>query len=263
MVRPVDRRQQILTDIEQIDDNLIPQLSEKYGVSEMTIRRDLKVLENKGFIKRTWGGAVLWSPAFDESVVLSRARRQRLRPLQKEAIARYAARHLVHDGDIIIMEGGTTVTAMAPFLHEYKELTVMTNGHYTTDRLQRHLAPGSTIICIGGILRSESSTFVGPVAERTIRECHAQMLFLSATGLSLEAGIMDPKMLETQVKQAMIASASEVVLMLDSSKLGIKSLMTVLPIEQMTRLITDEEAPAEFVEQLRARGVDVTIAPPA
>lgn len=266
MLRPTDRRQQILNDISheqsQKDGHLIPWLSEKYNVSEMTIRRDLKALEEKGLIKRTWGGAILWPPGRrvgrDEPFVLSRERRRKLHRECKEAIARQAAVQWVQDGDIIIMEGGTTVTAMAPFLAPCKELTVVTNGLTTAHRLQQHLSPDATIIATGGILRPESSTFVGPVAEHFFREFHGRRLFLSATGFTLEMGLTDPRMLETQVKRAMLASSDEIVVMLDSSKFGVKSLMTVLEPRHITHLITDDGAPPDVLDRLRDYGVQVT-----
>lgn len=261
MLRPPERRQQILEDINHLDENMVPTLSEKYGVSEMTIRRDLKILESSGYIKRTHGGAVRWPRPAAEPAVLTREKRQKLFAAQKARIARYAAQELVANGDIIILEGGTTIVAMAPYLAEKEDLTVVTNGLHTTNELQRYLPLSSTIICAGGILRPESSTFVGPVTERFFREFHANRLFLSATGLTLKAGLTDPRMLETQVKQAMAASADEVILLLDSSKFGIKSLMTVLDLSEIKLLITDENAPDEVVQGLQARGVKVQIAP--
>ena len=263
MLRPLERRRQILRDIGEVDDNLIPQLSEKYDVSEMTIRRDLKALEEKGLIKRTWGGAILWPPERQEPFVLSREGRQQLRVHCKQAIARHAARHWVQNGDILIMEGGTTVTAMAPFLHTVKELTVVTNGLYTAESLQRHLLPDARIICTGGILRPESSTFVGPVAEQFFRQFHGRRLFLSATGFTLQMGLTDPRMLETQVKRTMVAAADEVIVLLDSSKFGVKSLMTVLEPQHISCLICDDGAPLELLEQLCDRGVHVTTVTPA
>lgn len=270
MLRPTDRRQQILNDIghgqNQEDVQLIPWLSEKYDVSQMTIRRDLKALEKKGLIKRTWGGAILWPPGRrvgrDEPFVLSRERRRKLHRECKEAIARRAAREWVRDGDIIIMEGGTTVTAMAPFLAPCKELTVVTNGLATADTLQQHLLPDATIIATGGILRPESSTFVGPVAEHFFRQFHGRRLFLSATGLTVEMGLTDPRMLETQVKRAMIASVDEVVVLLDSSKFGVKSLMTVLEPRRISHLITDDGAPPDLLDQLADLDVHVITVQP-
>ncbi len=261
MLRPIERRRLILKDIAAENGNLIPELSEKYAVSEMTIRRDLRLLEDEGLIKRTWGGAILWPPGRSEPAVLDRERRQQLNMASKEAIAGCAAQNFVHDGDILIMEGGTTVTAMARYLTGYKELTIVTNGLQTAAAIQQRLHGDATIICNGGILRPESSTFVGPVAEQFFRTFYGRRLFLSGTGLSLDMGLTDPHMLEVQVKRAMIASADEVVILLDSSKFGVKSLMTVLEFSRLTTIITDEGAPAELLDPLSSQGAHVLVAP--
>jgi DeoR/GlpR family transcriptional regulator of sugar metabolism len=263
MLKPLERRQQIVNDIDTLDDNIIPKLSQKYGVSEMTIRRDLKVLEETGHIRRTYGGAVRW-PLANAPVappLLARAKRQTLTPAHKARIAQYAAEQLVESGDIIFLEGGTTATAMVPYLARKEELTVVTNGLATTDELQRHMPPSATIISAGGILRPESSTYVGSVTERFFREFHARRLFLSATGLTLREGITDPQMLEIQVKRAMIASAQEVIMLMDSTKLGIRSLMKVLDFGEIRLLITDDGISEEGLEELRARGVEVVVVP--
>jgi len=146
-------------------------------------------------IKRTYGGAVRSPATGVETQLLARDKRQILATAQKNLLARYAAETLVALDDII-MEGGTTVTAMAPYLTEKEELTVVTNGIATAEELRRHLPLSATIISTGGILRPESSTCVGAVPERFFGEFHANRLFLSATGLTLEAGLTDPKILE-------------------------------------------------------------------
>jgi DeoR/GlpR family transcriptional regulator of sugar metabolism len=261
MSTPVERRQQIIKDIDTLDDNIIPRLSRKYGVSEMTIRRDLKVLEETGLIKRTYGGAVRWPPPGADATLVARDKRQTLAAAQKQQIARYASEHLVANGDIIIMEGGTTATRMAAYLGDMDDLTVVTNGLAAAEELRRHLPLSATIITAGGILRPESSTSVGPVTERFFREFHAHRLFLSATGLTLEEGITDPRMLEIQVKRAMIASAQEVVLLMDSTKFGVRSLMKILDFSEVRILVTDDGAPESFLAELRERGVEVVVAP--
>ncbi|HEX6386200.1 MAG TPA: DeoR/GlpR family DNA-binding transcription regulator [Anaerolineae bacterium] len=260
-MNPEERQQKILQDINEIDDDLIPRLSQKHGVSEMTIRRDLKVLEEQGLVVRTLGGAMRWPPPVAESALLAWHRREKVATAQKASIARYAAQQLVSDGDIIILEGGTTAGAMVEHLANKQDLTVVTNGFYTTGALLRWLPPTTTVICAGGILQRESTTFVGPVANRFFREFHTHRLFLSATGLTLQAGATDPQMLETDVKRAMVESATEVIMLLDSSKFGVQSLMTVLELEQIDLLVTDSDAPEGMVQGLRARGVDVVIAP--
>jgi DeoR/GlpR family transcriptional regulator of sugar metabolism len=261
LLKPFERRQQIFKDIDLIEDNIIPRLSRKYGVSEMTIRRDLKALEETGLIKRTYGGAVRWPHPPGEPALLAREERQTLASTQKLRIARYAAEHFVARKDIIILEGGTTATAMAPFLADKDDLTVVTNGLATAEELRRYLPLSATIICTGGILRPESATFVGSPAERFFREFNANRLFLSASGITLDDGITDPRMLEIQVKRAMIASAKEVIMLIDSSKFGTRSLMKVLDFSEFRLLITDAEAPVPMLDGLRALGTDVIIAP--
>lgn len=261
MSTPTERRRQIVKDIETLGDNAIPRLSRKYGVSEMTIRRDLKALEDGGLIKRTYGGAVRWPLNGPEPNLLARDKRQTLATKQKTLLARYAAEELVAADDIIIMEGGTTVTAMAPYLAEKEELTVVTNGIATAEELRRHLPLSATIICTGGILRPESSTCVGSVPEQFFGEFHAHRLFLSATGLTLDAGLTDPKILEIQVKRAMVSAAREVILLLDSSKFGVRSLTSVVSVNRLYALVTDDAAPPEIVAALRARGLRVIVVP--
>ncbi|HEU5087602.1 MAG TPA: DeoR/GlpR family DNA-binding transcription regulator [Roseiflexaceae bacterium] len=261
MSTPGERRQQIIRDIDTLDNNIVPRLSRKYGVSEMTIRRDLKALEATGQIKRTYGGAVRWPPAGSEGPLLARDKRQTLALPQKMQIARYAAEHFVGTGDIVILEGGTTATAMAGFLADKDDLTVVTNGLATAEELRRHLPLSATIITAGGILRPESLTSVGPVTERFFREYHAHRLFLSATGITLNEGITDPRMLEIQVKRAMIQSAHEVIMLLDSTKFGVRSLMKVIDFDEMHCIITDTGVPEPLLNELRERGVDVIVAP--
>ncbi len=261
MLKPLERRQQIVKDIDTFEDNhIILRLSQKYGVSEMTIRRDLKVLEDNGVIKRTYGGAVRWPAVQIEPPLLARDKRVPLATSQKTRIARYAAQNLVESGAIFILEGGTTATAMAPYLADQDDLTVVTNGLATAEELRRHMPWSATVLCPGGILRPDSCTFVGPITERFFREFHAHRLFLSATGLTLREGVTDPNILEIQVKRAMAGSAQAVVLLMDSSKFGVRSLMKVIDWSEVHTLVTDDGAPAEMLDSLRGHGVKVIIA---
>jgi len=249
------RRQRILWEIQSQGTTAITALSQKYGVSEMTIRRDLQALAAAGHIERTHGGAL---PRSESMIEPRYAAKQELNAGRKAAIAHYAATNLVVDGDSVILEGGTTVTYMARYLADKQDLTVITNGLYTTNELRR-LMPRTTVISTGGRLRDTSFTFIGPHAEGFFGGIHANKLFLSATGLTLDAGCTDPSIIETQVKKAMIAAAGHVIVLLDSTKWGTTSLVTVLPIEQIAVLVTDDGAPPSTVQILRERGVDVRI----
>jgi DeoR/GlpR family transcriptional regulator of sugar metabolism len=249
------RRRHIIEELESSSTCTISELSQKYSVSEMTIRRDLKLLEEQGQVQRTHGGAIRTGTSAIEPRYVAK---QQLHAVQKARIARYAAEKLVADNDIIALEGGTTVTTMARYLSSKQYLTVVTNGLHTANEL-RHLLPNTTVICSGGILRDVSFTFVGPVAEGFFREFYVNTVFVSATGLTLESGFTAPNMLETQVRKAMVASARQVIVLLDSSKFGVQSLTVVLPADGPHILITDEGAPRHMVEALRRRGVDVRV----
>lgn len=251
-----ERRRRMLQDIQFAGSCSNAELGRKYHISAMTVRRDLATLEREGLIVRTHGGALRKAGALVEPAY---AAKQEVRAAQKARIAAYAAQHLVDDGDIIFLEGGTTTTAMAHYLRNHVGLTVITNGLYTTNEL-RHGLPQTTVMCVGGSLRDVSSTFVGPFAERFVSELHAHKVFLSATGLTLEAGYTDPNVHETQVKQAMIAASAQTILLLDGTKIGLRSLTTILPATKAHILVTDDAAPAGLLDELRERGVDVRIA---
>lgn len=251
------RRQLILEEIEVKGASTIVALGQKFDVSEMTIRRDLQALEASGFIERTHGGAVRKRTTI---VADSYALKRKLAAAEKKQIARFAAENLVENGDIIIVEGGTTVITMIPYLASKKNLTVVTHSLYATNELQ-HLIANTTVICTGGILRDESYTFVGPLVERFFHEFHANKVFLSSTGFTLEKAFTDPSMLETQIKRAMIASADKVIVLLDSSKFGVRSLATVFRPHEIDILVTDDGAPDEIVKALQHQGREVLIAP--
>ena len=253
---PAQRRQDILKLVSTQGTGTIVELSERYGVSEMTIRRDLQVLEKEGHLKYTRGGAmVVPRDALQTEPNYEAKKRHYIE--QKMEIARYAAQ-FVDDNDNIILEAGTTITAMVPHLVDKENLTIVTNGLFTTNEL-RMLVPKSTVICTGGILRGVSFTFVGPVAERFFHEFYARKLFLSGLGFTVDAGLTDPQMIDTQLKKAMIASADQVIVLVDSSKFGIRSFATVIAPYDIDILITDNGAPAELIKDLEDHGVDVRV----
>lgn len=254
---PAQRRRSIMELLESSGASTITDLSQRFKVSEMTIRRDLQLLDDEGSLRRTHGGAMI--PTSSAPMVEPRyAAKQKLHAREKALIAEYAAENLVSDGDIIVLEGGTSVTLMVAYLTGKHDLTVVTNGLYTTNELRR-LLPDATVICTGGILRDMALTFVGPVAERFFQEFHANKVFLSATGLTLKEGFSDPNMIETQVKKAMIAAADQTIMLVDSSKFGVRSLATVAYIDQASVLVTDNAAPKNTRQELQAAGVDVRL----
>jgi DeoR/GlpR family transcriptional regulator of sugar metabolism len=253
---PVQRLTSILEDIKSNRAISVSDLSLKYEVSEMTIRRDLKQLEDQGLITRTHGGAVPNSRALDE---LQFVQKQVIHEAEKRQIARYAVTQFVSEGDIIILEGGTTVTGMVSHMETYRNVTVMTNSLYTLFELQK-IATGNTIISTGGVLREVSNTFVGPIAEKHFAEHNATKVFLSSTGWTEATGFTDPNMLEVQVKKTMIKSARCIIMLLDSSKFGLISLTSFLDAFAPDVVITDRGIPDDIREAFLRHRVEVHIA---
>lgn len=248
------RRDRIAAFVQEHANATAEELGERFGVSLMTVWRDLTVLEETGRVRRVRGGAArVERPADAEPLYDSK---RVLNPTVKERIARYAAEHFVKDGDILFMEAGTTVAAMAKYLAGYQQLTVIGNGLGTMNELAR-LTPAVNVYCCGGMLRPVAYTFVGPQAEEYFRTVNAVTCFLSATGLTLAEGITDVSLLEIQVKRVMAASADRVIFLMDSSKFGVRSLARILPLEKVNVLITDTDAPPMFVEALRRQGLEV------
>ena len=234
----------------------IKDLADRFGVSHMTIRRDLDSLasERRVVVGRGEAGLLHYS-----SVEPHYAAKQRINATLKAQIARYAAQHLVSDGDVILLEGGTTVTAMARHLESKKNLTIVTNGMYTVNELAR-LLPEATVISTGGVLRNLSFTYVGPQVDDMLSKIHGNTVFISATGCTMTHGLTDPNPLEVQSRRHMVRSAEKVVALIDSTKFGIVSTIRSVPIEEIDVLVTNAGAPAHEVEQLRRARVDVRLA---
>jgi DeoR/GlpR family transcriptional regulator of sugar metabolism len=250
------RRDAILAELEQGSAVDTAQLARRFAVSGMTIRRDLAALEAQGRLRRARGGAVA---AHITGAEPRYAAKQLANAGLKSRIARYAVDNLVEDGDILLLEGGTTVTSMVRYLRGKRDLTVVTNGLYTACELGL-LLPEVTVLTVGGLLREASFTTVGPTAEAFFDAFHGDKLFISATGLTLEAGFTDPNPLEAAVRGRMREAAGQVIALMDSTKFGVTSLVQTAPPEGVSALVTDPGAPADAVDALRRLGVDVRIA---
>jgi DeoR/GlpR family transcriptional regulator of sugar metabolism len=257
-----DRLNNIVEIINQKRSVSVSELVRQLNVSEMTIWRDLKTLENQGVIRRVRGGAVAVevkkekgpTNQFDEPQFILK---QKLYSAAKSKIAQYAAREFVDPGEIVILEGGTTVASMIPFLYQ-QNLTILTNGLNTLMMASPLLSHLSLMSC-GGILRDVSLTFVGPQAISFFNSFRASKAFFGCSGFTLQDGFTDPNPLEIQVKHAMRKSAEKAIMLLDSSKFGHRSLSTVLNLDEIDVLVTDKNAPEEALDTIRKAGIDVRI----
>ena len=256
---PEARRRAILNYLSQIGSETIISLSERYHVSSMTIRRDLKTLQDAGFVTLTHGGALYDGDTFrqHETHHLERAT---IRAAEKRAIARYIASHFIDDNDVIFLDSGTTVRAVIPFLKDKPELTIASNSTRTIEALYRHL-PDCAILGTGGLLSPISATFVGPVAERFFEDFFARKAFVSGVGFGIQSGLADSQLLDTAVKKAMIRSAENTIVVIDSSKIGYTAMVQVIATKQVTTLVTDEGISDAHRQELLDYGIDLHVVP--
>jgi len=231
-------------------------LCDRLDVSPMTIWRDLDDLANHGLIERIRGGAIAsHRDPFDIPGNFKLA--QDPQALQKTAIGRFAAHNLVNNGDFITIEAGTTVSSIVPFL-QMENLTILTNG-LITSLLAYRAKTDLTLMCSGGIL-IETGAFTGPQAADFFGDHRVHKAFLGASGLTIEDGFTDPTPLYLPTKKAMISNADQIILMLDSSKIGVRSLRQVTTFEEVNDLVTDSGISNHMVTAIEQQGVNVHIA---
>jgi DeoR/GlpR family transcriptional regulator of sugar metabolism len=252
-----ERRNKIGTIIKNEGSVTVEIVTQSFGVSMMTAWRDLRELEKSGAVYRVHGGAVsaVSAPVISEQPF---AGKQSVRTREKEAIARYVASELIGSNDIIIVEGGTTAAAVVPHL-EAANITLLTNGLNVLNRAAERL-PYITVMSCGGMLRERSLTFVGPQAESFFANHRADKLVISAAAFSIPDGLMDPRPLEIQIKQAMARCARQRIAVVDSSKFELRSLAIALSTDEIDILVTDDGVSAETLQQLRRSDIDVRIA---
>jgi DeoR/GlpR family transcriptional regulator of sugar metabolism len=248
-----ERRRKIIEVVDDTGRVTIADVMKRLGVSAVTARADLDALAEAGSIVRSHGGAVRRLEATRDYPVDFKAT---LHCAEKQRIGEAAAR-LVRPNETIILDNGTTTAQVARQLKamQPQNVTVITNALNIATELSD--AAGISLIMIGGILRQISRSFVGPQAERILRELHADRLFLAVDGFDLENGPSTPDILEAQLNGLMMEVAKETTIVADSSKLGRRSLSRIGAVERVKRLITDSRAPEDFVAALKGRGVEV------
>lgn len=250
-----ERKAHILAYVQRHHRASVQELSQRFGVSESTIRRDLKELEEANLLRRTHGGAlalrgVAFEPTFGEKEDQFRR--------EKEAIAAAAAT-LIEDGDTILLDSGTTVYHMVRHLVRFSRLTVVTNSLVFARELLDH--PGIELVVVGGILRHNTLALVGPLAEQALDGLRVDKAFMATNGLDIREGLTTPNLLEAATKRKMIRSAKQVYLLADHSKIGNVAFAKFADITELDTCILDDGAPEGFVTELRERGVDVILAP--
>lgn len=240
------RQTAILELIRQRGGVRVSHLVSRFGVSDMTIRRDLEVLAERGLIDKVHGGATLAGPgSAEEPGFAAKSIRQQG---EKRAIAEHAA-GMVEPGMAIALSAGTTTAALATMLADVRGLTVVTNSIPVADALYQNPRADQTVVLTGGI-RTPSDALTGPVAEAAICSLNVDLLFLGVHGMSPRTGFTTPNLLEAAVNRRLISAARRLVVLADHTKWETIGIATIAPLEEADVLITDAKLPPEGRRQV-------------
>ena len=244
-----ERRAVILEALRQDGRVVASELSARFGVSEDTVRRDLRELADEGLLQRVYGGAVPKSPV---SPAFARRRHESLPA--KSAIGEAWAR-FVRDGQVVLFDGGTTPLEVATHLPHERRVTVVTHSLPVATALAEH--PHAHVVVVGGSLWKESLVVVGATTAEAYRRVRADLCVLGTASVhpALGVGVLNQE--EAEVKRAMVAGAAEVMLVATGEKLNTSAPFVVGPASLVTRLVTDAGAADEAVRAYREAGVEV------
>ncbi|HKW17597.1 MAG TPA: transcriptional repressor AgaR [Terriglobales bacterium] len=248
-----ERRRAIVDILRQSKRVLVADLAEQFRTSQITIRKDLEALDRQGLIQRTHGGAlpVQTSALLDPTL----REKEKLHRKEKDRIAAAAAK-MIEPGQCILLDSGTTTTAIARALRGIGGLTVVTNAINIAAELD---GTDIEVILTGGTLRKNSFSLVGPLAEQTLRQLSADILFLGVDGFDLKTGLFTPNLLEAQVNRAMVEISRKTVAVCDSSKFGRRSLCNIMPAGSVHHVITDRGLAKHDLYAMEEAGISVTV----
>lgn len=248
-----ERKLIILEYVQQHSRASVQELSQHLQVSESTIRRDLKELEDVKLLNRTHGGAIsLQGVNFEPTY---REKEDKFRR-EKEAIARKAV-ELIEEGDTILLDSGTTTFHLAQELKSFSRLTVVTNSLILAEELEG--VPGIEVLVTGGSLRRETLALVGPIAEQALDRVRVDKAFIATNGVDLTEGLTTPNLIEAATKTKMIKAAKQVILLADHSKVGKVSFAKFAEVTEIQKCIIDHGAAENIVKEMRKLGIEVQV----
>lgn len=248
-----ERHQFILAKLKKEGKVDVPALCRQLVVSSVTIRKDLKLLEDKGLLFRTHGGATSSNPyAIDRPV----NEKEKISPAEKKEIGQAAAA-LIEPNDCIIIASGTTVLSLARSIQSNGSLTVITAALNVATELNRF--KDIEVIVLGGALRKSSSSGTGIYAEKMLEDFTCSKLFLGVDGIDPDFGLTTTHIQEAQLNRKMMAVSQKTIVLADSSKFGKNALGRICRLDEIDHIITDSGVSDHMVETLKGMGIEVTI----
>jgi DeoR family transcriptional regulator of aga operon len=249
-----ERLNRILQVIQKDGHAMAGDLARNFGVSEITIRRDLSELDEKGFVRRAHGGAIISTSMALETPIIHRLVQEKE---CKQAIARTAA-SMINDGESVFIGSGSTAAYVAHYLTNHKHLTVVTNAlNISTDLAT---AEEITVVVLGGMMRHEELSLIGHIAEQSLNEVTIDKVIIGIPAVDLVAGLTNDYLPEVITDRTILNRAREVILVADHTKCGKVASAFVAPLNRVNLFITDAYTPPEFLEGVQAQGVNVIVA---
>ncbi|WP_112322193.1 DeoR/GlpR family DNA-binding transcription regulator [Oceanibium sediminis] len=244
------RREHILERLSYHDRISVADVAARLNVSDETVRRDLKDLEQEGLLRRVHGGAIGVSSIRDEPI----SERVRKHTKEKGIIAKLAA-DLISDQTSIFLHIGSTTEALARQLGRFSDLKVYTNSLNVAQIAKEHF--GVSVFVAPGQLRKDESDLVGYDTISYLQGYYFDTAFMSVAGVDAERGFMDFEEDEVRIRQTLMKCARNKVVMADSSKFGKSANMCTAPFEAVDRVVTDRKPAADFGKRFKKAGLDV------
>ena len=246
----IHRKQQILSILKSQGQVIAKEVSQTMGVSEDTIRRDLREMAQEGLLQRVHGGALPASPAIADFAV-----REHITPEGKLAIGRAAAK-MIQPSQVVILDGGTTARQVARHIPLNLKATVVT--HSPTIALELIGHENIEVILIGGRLFRHSVVSVGAAAVETIAQIHADIFFMGVTGIHPKTGLTTGDYEEAAIKRAMSHAAAETIVLASAEKLNAASPYAVVPLSEISGILTERSAEKSLLLPYEKLGITVT-----
>ncbi|MBN2366551.1 MAG: DeoR/GlpR transcriptional regulator [Calditrichaeota bacterium] len=248
-----ERRQKIHELLEQQKRIIVKDIAKKFHTSEVTIRKDLEILEKQGLLNRVHGGAIRNHKLTPD---LALNEKQQIHVKEKLRIALKAV-EMIREGDVIILDSGSTTTQLARLLKKRESITVITNAINIASELA---ASRLNVILTGGNLREKSFSLVGPLAEKSLNSLTAEKLFLGVDGIDFDYGLTTPNIMEANINSLMMQVAAKTILVADSSKFGRKSMGVIGKLSEVDTIITDDNISSENLSKLKNMQIELKLA---
>jgi DeoR/GlpR family transcriptional regulator of sugar metabolism len=251
------RQERILREVDRHGGARVSELVEILGVSDMTVRRDIEALAERGLVVKVHGGATAVSDrSADEPGFQVKSE---MNPVEKSAIARAAAA-LIKPGASVAISAGTTTYAVAHELRTLAGLTVVTNSPHVAELLHDPARDDLQVVLTGGV-RTPSDALVGPVADAALAKLHVDTLILGVHGIDEHAGLTTPNLVEGETNRALMSAARRVVVVADHSKWGVIGLCTIATLDEVDVLVTDADLSPEARRTVSQQVGQLVVAP--